>query len=173
MIRYIYLCVVKMYSVLCLICTAVSKLLWKTDQLKHLIYSATIVQKSYDCTLSQDSKLLAALHLVCIVALCSFDQKKKKITTASTPRDTMKWYISIFFFSLGQVKGGMCSCAASDSPTLLLTPERDCLSITSGLLHRLAQGYGATAPPRQCYIVRYTQRIHLKEAEDFNEGTTR
>lgn len=111
------------------------------------------------------TKLPAALHPCLHSCTLYFWSNKKHNTTKR----------NIFFFPRsGQVKGGMCSCAASDAPTLLLTLRKRLSVNQIGAASQTRPGVRCyRASSRQCYIVRYTQRIHLKEAEDFNEGTAK
>lgn len=71
-----------------------------------------VIKKTFSCFAPCLHSCTSYWHFVLLI--------KKKITTHSTLRHNETEYFLLFFPS-GQVKGGMCSCAASDALTLLLT----------------------------------------------------
>lgn len=82
----------------------------------------------------------AFLHFVLLIT-----KKNKKIKNHNTFYfTTQRNGISFFFFPSGQVKGGMCSCAASDSLTLLLTLRKR-LSVNQ------IRAASQTSPGVRCY----------------------
>lgn len=97
--------------------------------------------------------LKAGLFLALIHPHLIFDRRTQQFYLTRQKNKTKTNENVLLFFAK---PGGrwICSCAASDSD--FITYPRKKLSVNQMvLLHRLAQGYGATAPPQQCYIVRY------------------